>query len=71
VRNKIHKTTGIFDDVDHSKSRGVTYWSERIGPLVDHIIQVSRCAAFEASQKKPRVILDISRLAACIWIIFF
>src|SRR6267154_1396109 len=57
VRNKIHQTTGIFDDVDHSKSRGVTYWAERIGPLVGHIIQVGRCMAFEASQKKPCVIL--------------
>jgi hypothetical protein len=35
--DKRPKTTGIFDDVDHPKSRGVTYWAERIGPLVDHI----------------------------------
>jgi hypothetical protein len=57
VGNKIPKTAGIFDDVDHPKSRGVTYWAEKIRLLVDHIIQVSCCAAFEAIQKKPHVIL--------------
>ena len=49
--NKIPKTTEIFDDVDHPKSRGVTYWAERIGPLVDHINQVSRSVALEAIPK--------------------
>jgi hypothetical protein len=48
VGNKIHKTTGIFDDVDHPKSRWVTYRAKRIGLLVDHIIQVSRSIAFGA-----------------------
>ena len=68
--NKIPKTTGIFDNVDHSKSWGVTYWAERIGPLVDHISQVSCCMAFGAIQKKTTCYsLNISRLAACIWII--
>jgi hypothetical protein len=51
VGNKIPKTTGIFDDVDHLKSRGGTYWAERIGPLVDHINQFSHCVAFGAIQK--------------------
>ena len=64
--NKIHKITGIFDDVDHPKSRWVTYWAKRIGPLVDHIIQVSRCAALGAIQKTTCYSLNISRLAACI-----
>jgi len=48
----------------------VTYWAERIGPLVDHIIQVSRSAAFGAIPKTSCYSLNISRLAACIWIIF-
>ena len=69
--NKIRKTTGIFDDVDHSKSRWVTYWAERIGPLVDHINQFSCCVAFGAFKKTTCYSLNISRLAACIWIIFF
>jgi hypothetical protein len=55
--NKIPKMTGIFDYVDHSKSWGIIYWAERIGPLVDHIIQVSCCMAFRAGQQKPHVIL--------------
>jgi hypothetical protein len=59
VGNKIPKATGIFDDVDHPKSRGVTYWAEKIGPLVDHIKQFSRCVAFGAIQKKLHVILSI------------
>ena len=68
--NKIPKTTGIFDDVDHPKNRGVTYWAERIGPLVDHISQVSCCAVLEPFKKTTCYSLSISRLAACIWIIF-
>jgi hypothetical protein len=51
VGNKIPKTTGIFDDVDHHKSRGGYLLAKRIGPLVDHISQVSRCVAFRAIQK--------------------
>jgi hypothetical protein len=51
VGNKLPKTTEIFDDVDHPKIRGVIYWAKRIGPLVDHISQVSCCAAFEAIQQ--------------------
>jgi hypothetical protein len=51
VGNKIPKTTRIFDDVDHPKGWGVTYWAERIRPLVDHINQFSRCVAFGAIQK--------------------
>jgi len=71
VGSKIPKTTGIFDDVDHPKNQGVTYWAERIGPLVDHISQVSCCAAFGAIQKNHMLFFEyISRLAACIWIIF-
>jgi hypothetical protein len=62
VGSKIPKTTGIFDGVDHPKSREVTYWAERIGPLVDHISQVSCCTAFGATCYS----LNISRLAACI-----
>ena len=60
--NKIPKTTGIFDDVDHSKSRGVTYWAERIGPLVDHIIQVSRCVAFGAIQKNHMLFFEYFKI---------
>jgi hypothetical protein len=51
VGNKIPETTRIFDNVDHPKSRGVTYWAERIRPLVDHINEFSRCVAFGAIQK--------------------
>jgi hypothetical protein len=67
VENKIPKTTGIFDDIDHPKSQGVTYWAERIGLLVDHITQVSCSVAFK---KTTCYSLSISRLAACIWINF-
>ena len=50
--SKIPKTTGIFYDVDHPKSGGgVTYWAERIGPLVDHISQFSCCVAFGGIQQ--------------------
>jgi hypothetical protein len=51
VGNKISKTTGIFDNVDHPKRRGVTFWAERIGPPVDHINEFSRCVAFGAIEK--------------------
>jgi hypothetical protein len=46
VGNKITKTTRIFNDIDHPKS-----WGLLIGPLVEHISQVSCCAAFGAIQK--------------------
>ena len=38
VVNKIYKTTIIFDWIENPKNRGVTYWAERSGPLVVHII---------------------------------
>ena len=60
--NKIPKTTGIFDDVDHPKSRWVTYWAERIGPLVDHINQFSRCAAFRAIQKNHMLFFEYFKI---------
>ena len=66
--NKILKTTGIFDDVDHLKILEVTYWAERIGPLVGHISQFSCCMALEPFKKTTCYSLNISRLAACIWI---
>jgi hypothetical protein len=62
VGNKIPKTTGIFDDVDHPKSRWVTYWAERIGPLVDHIIQVSHSAAFRAIQKNYMLFFEYFKI---------
>ena len=60
--NKIPKTTGIFDDVDHPKSRWVTYWAERIGPLVDHIKQFSRCMAFGAIQKNHMLFFEYFKI---------
>ena len=60
--NKIHKTTGIFDDVNHSKSRWVTYWAERIGLLVDHIIQVSHSAAFGAIPQNHMLFLEYFKI---------
>ena len=60
--SKIPKTTEIFDDVDHPKSRGVTYWAERIGPLVDHISQVSRCAVFGTIQKNHMLFLEYFKI---------
>jgi hypothetical protein len=71
VGNKIPKTSGIFDDVDHPKSRGVTYWAERIGPLVDHINQVSRCAAFGAIQKNHMLFFDYFKIGCMYLDIFF
>jgi hypothetical protein len=62
VGNKIPKTTGIFDDVDHLKSRWVTYWAERIGLLVDHIIRVSRSAAFGAIQKNHMLFFEYFKI---------
>jgi hypothetical protein len=58
VGNKIPKTTGIFDDVDHHKSWRVTHWAERIGLLVNHISQVSRCMAFQAIQKNDMLFFE-------------
>ena len=60
--NKIPKITQIFDDVDHPKSRGVTYWAERIGPLVDHIIQVSHCVALGAIQKNHMLFFEYFKI---------
>ena len=60
--SKIPKTTGIFDDVDHHQSRGVTYWAERIGPLVDHISQFSCCVAFGAIQKNHMLFQEVAIL---------
>ncbi len=60
--NKIPKTTGIFDDVDHPKNRGVTYWAERNGPLVDHISQVSRCVVFGAGQKNCMLFFEYFKI---------
>jgi hypothetical protein len=62
VGNKIPKTTGIFDDVDHPKSRWVTHWAERIEPLVDHIIQVSRSAAFRAISKNYMLFFEYFKI---------
>src|ERR1700683_4346254 len=69
--NKIRKTTGIFYDVDHSKIRGVTYWAERIGPLVDHIIQVSCCAAFGTIQKNHMLFFEYFKIGCMYLDIFF
>ena len=60
--NKIPESTGIFDDVDHPKSRGVTHWAERIGPLVDHIIQFSCCTAFGAIQKNRMLFFEYFKI---------
>jgi hypothetical protein len=60
--NKIPKTTGIFDDVDHPKSRWVTYWAKRIGLLVDHIIQVSCSVAFGAIQKNHMLFFEYFKI---------
>src|SRR5882762_3017813 len=68
--NKIPKTTGIFDDVDHPKSRGFTYWAERIGPLVDHISQVSCCTAFGAIQKNHMLFCEYFKIG-CMYLDYF
>ena len=60
--NKIPKTTGVFDDVDHPKSRWVTYWAKRIGPLVDHINQFSCCTAFGAIQKNHMLFFEYFKI---------
>jgi len=44
------------------KSRWVTYWAERIGLLVDHIIQVSRSAAFGAIQKNHMLFFEYFKI---------
>src|ERR1700691_6523172 len=56
------KTTGTFDDVDCPNSRWVTYWAERIGPLVDHIIHVSRRAVFGAIQKNHMLFFEYFKI---------
>ena len=60
--NKIPKITRIFYDVNHPKSQGVTYWAERIGPLVDHIIQVSRCVVFGAIPKNHMLFFEYFKI---------
>ena len=60
--NKIPKTTEIFDDVDHPKIGGVTYWAERIGSLVDHISQFSCCGAFGAIQKNHMLFFEYFKI---------
>ena len=62
VGNKIPKITGIFNNIDHPKIWGVTYWAKRIGPLVDHIIQVSRCAALGAIQKNHMLFFEYFKI---------
>ena len=59
---KILKTTGIFDDVYHPKSRWVTYWAEKIGPLVNHINRFSCCIAFEAIQKNHMLFFEYFKI---------
>src|SRR5882762_4818205 len=60
--NKILKTTGIFDDIDHPKSQEVTYWAKRIGPLVDHISQISCCAIFRTIQKNHMLFFEYFKI---------
>jgi hypothetical protein len=62
VGNEIPKTTGIFDDIDHPKSQGVTHWAERIGPLVDHISQVNRSVAFGAILKNHMLFFEYFKI---------
>ena len=69
--NKIPKTTGIFYDVDHPKSQGVTYWAERIGPLVDHISQVSCCVVFGAIQKNHMLFFEYFKIGCMYLDTFF
>jgi hypothetical protein len=54
VGNKIYETTEIFDKIYHLKNRGVTYWAERTGPLIDHIIDFE---CFGTHKKKTLLIL--------------
>jgi hypothetical protein len=70
--NKIPKTTGIFDHVDHPKIWWVTYWAEWIGLLVDHIIQVSRSVAFGTIQKNHMLFFEYFKIG-CMYLdnIFF
>jgi hypothetical protein len=68
VGNKIYKTTEILDKIYHLKNRGVTYWAESTGLLIDNIIDFDR---LELIKKTTCYSLSISRLAACIWIIFY
>jgi hypothetical protein len=59
VGSKIPKTTEIFDDVDHPKNRGVTYWAERV---IDHIIQVSRRTVFGAIPKNHMLFFEYFKI---------
>ena len=54
---KILETTEIFDKIEHLKNRGVTYWAESSGPLVDHIISQVNCQSFWNHSKKLLAIL--------------
>ena len=69
--SKIPKTTGIFDDIDHPKSQRVTYWTKRIGRLVDHISQVSCCMAFGAIQKNHLLFFEYFKTGCMYLDIFF
>jgi hypothetical protein len=71
VGNKIPKTTGIFDNIDHPKIQGVTYWAEMIGTLVDHISQVSCCMAFGAIQKNHMLFFGYFKIGCMYLDIFF
>ena len=62
VGNKIPKTSGIFDDIDHPQSQWVTYWAERIGPLVDLISQFSCCVPFGAIQKNHMLFFEYFKI---------
>jgi hypothetical protein len=62
VGNKIPETTEILDDVDHPKSRGVTYWAERIGPLVDYISQVSHHVVLGTIQKNHMLFFEYFKI---------
>jgi hypothetical protein len=71
VGNKIYKIPIIFEYIEHLKNRGVTYWAERNGLLVDYIIDQGNGKPFETILKTIFYSLIISRLAACIWINLF
>jgi hypothetical protein len=48
----------------------VTYWAERIGPLVNHISQVSCCAAFGAIQRNHMLFFEYFKIGS-MYLIFF
>ena len=57
--SKIPKTTEIFDDINHSKNWGVTYWAERV---IDHMIQVSCCVVFGAILKNHMLFFEYFKI---------